>query len=209
MGEVGQRLVHRLPGGPHQLRDLFLCQVVGDPHGATLLGAEPLGQLQQLLGHPAGHVGEDEIGQIVVGAPQPSGQHAQQLLGDLGAVGDPRPQRVSVHRHRAHLGDGGGAGSPRARVEDRQFAEHVRRAHDGQQILASIGRAATDLHLPRDDDVQPIARFPLGEDCVSTGEVDGLQLLGQCCDRAGLNPLEDSCPCQDLVHVASSTFPEN
>jgi len=33
--------------------------------------------------------GEDEVGQIVVGAPQSSGQDAKQLHGDLGSVGDP------------------------------------------------------------------------------------------------------------------------
>jgi hypothetical protein len=57
-----------------------------------------------------------------------------------------------------------------------------------------------------DDDVQPVARLPFSENGVSAGEVDGLQLLGQRGDRAGFNPLEDSCSCQDLVHVASSTF---
>ena len=34
------------------------------------------------------------------------------------------------------------------------------------------------------------------------GEVNGLQLLGQRGDGAGFNPLEDSGPRQDLVHVA-------
>jgi len=33
-------------------------------------------------------------------------------------------------------------------------------------------------------------------------EVDGLQLFGQRGDRARFNPLEDSGPRQDLVHVA-------
>jgi hypothetical protein len=33
-------------------------------------------------------------------------------------------------------------------------------------------------------------------------EVDGLQLLGQRGDGAWFNPLEDSGPRQDLVHVA-------
>ena len=39
----------------------------------------------------------------MVGAPEPAGQHPQQLLGDLGTVGDPGAQRVAVHRHRAEL----------------------------------------------------------------------------------------------------------
>src|SRR5699024_10424090 len=51
--EVGQRLVHGLAGGADQLGDLLLRQVVGDPQGAGLLGAEALRELQQRLGHPA------------------------------------------------------------------------------------------------------------------------------------------------------------
>ena len=91
MGEVGKRLVDGFPRSADQLGDLLLRQVVGDPHRATFLGAETLGQLQQLLGHPARHVGEDEVGQVVVGAAQPSGQDSQQLFGDFGAIGDPGP----------------------------------------------------------------------------------------------------------------------
>ena len=138
MGEVGQRLVHRLTRGADQLSDLFLSQVVSHPHRAALLGAEPLSELQQLLGDPARHVGEDEVGEIVVGAAQPAGQHAQQLLGDLGTIGDPGPQRVAVHRHRTNLGDSRRAGGTRSGVEDRQFTEHVGRTHDGQQIFSAV-----------------------------------------------------------------------
>ena len=50
MGEIGQRLVDGLPGSAHQLGNLLLGEVVRDPHGAALLGAEPLRELQQLLG---------------------------------------------------------------------------------------------------------------------------------------------------------------
>ena len=76
VGEIGQCLVHGFPGSPHQLGDLLLGQVVGDPHRAAFLRAEALGELQQLLGHPAGHVSEDEVGEIVVGAAQASGKHS-------------------------------------------------------------------------------------------------------------------------------------
>src|SRR5271163_483186 len=80
VGEVGQRLVHGLPRCPDQLGDLVLGQVVGDAQRAAFLGAEALRELQQLLGDPAGNVGEDQISQVVVGAPKPAGQHPQQLL---------------------------------------------------------------------------------------------------------------------------------
>ena len=137
-GEIGQRLVHRLAGCPDQLGDLFLSQVVRHPHRAALLGTEALRELQQLLGDPTGHVGEDEVGEVVVGAAQPAGQHAQQLLGDFGAIGDPGPQRVAVHRHRPHLGDRRRARGPRPGVEYRELTEHVGRAHYGQQIFPAV-----------------------------------------------------------------------
>jgi hypothetical protein len=43
------------------------------------------------LANAAGHVGEDQVGQGVVGAAQPAGQDPQQLLGDFGAISDPCP----------------------------------------------------------------------------------------------------------------------
>ena len=77
VGEVGERLVDSLAGGADQLGDLLLRQVVRYAQRPTLLSAEPLGQLQQLLGHASWHVGEDQVGEVVVGAPQAAGQHAQ------------------------------------------------------------------------------------------------------------------------------------
>ena len=202
MGEIGQRLVDGLAGSADELGDFLLGQVVRHAQRPALLGAEPLSELQELFGDPAGHIGEDQVGEVVVGAAQTAGQHAQQLLGDLGPVGDPRAQRFAVHRHRSHLGDGGGARGARARVEDGQLAEHVGRSHDRQQILPAVRRAATDLHLAGDDDVQPVPRLPFGEHGVSAREVHGLQLFGQRGYGAGFHPLEDSGPGQDLVHVA-------
>ncbi len=154
------------------------------------------------LATPTGDVGEDQVGQVVVGAAQTAREHAQQLLGDLRAVGDPRAQRVTVHRHRAHLGDGGGARGTGPRVEDRQLAEHVRRTHDGQQVLATVRRTAADLHLAGNDDVQAVAGLALGEDRMPAREVDGLQLLRQRRYGGRFDALEDSGPGQDLVHVA-------
>ena len=101
--------------------------------------SERMRELQERLGDTAGNVREDQVGQGVVGTTQTSGQHTQQLLGDLGAVLDPGAQCVTVHRDGAYLGDSRGRRRARTRVEDGQFAEHVRRSHDGQQVLASVG----------------------------------------------------------------------
>jgi acyl-CoA synthetase (AMP-forming)/AMP-acid ligase II len=56
VGEVGKCLVHGLVGRPDELSDLFLCQVVGDRHRTTFLGAEAARQLQQVSGDVCRHV---------------------------------------------------------------------------------------------------------------------------------------------------------
>ena len=111
--------------GADELRQLLLREVVVHPQAVALLGAEALGQAEQRLGDAAGHVGEDEVGQRVVRAPQPAGQHAQQLLGDLGPVADPRPQRGVRERGQPGVGEDRGGGGARTGVEQRQLAEHV------------------------------------------------------------------------------------
>jgi len=89
---------------------------------------------------------------------------------------------------------------PRTWVEDRQLAEHIGRSHHGEQIVAAVGRAAADLHLARDDDVQLVARLSLREHGVPAAEVDALQLIAQRGYRAGFDSLDDAGLAEDLVH---------
>ena len=178
-GCAPERLVDGLTGSADELGDLFLREVVRDAERARLLGAEPLRELQQRLGDTTGDVREDEVGQVVVGTTQTAREHPQELFGDLGAVVDPRLERFAVHADRADLGDRGRGGRTRTRVEDGQLTEHVGRAHDRQQVLTAVRRAATDLHLARNDDVQAVTGLTFVEDDMSAGEVDRLQLLGQ------------------------------
>jgi hypothetical protein len=58
-------------------------------------------------------------------------------------------------------GRGGGAG---AGVEERELAEHLTRALDAQQVLASVDRGDAELHLAVDDDVEAVAGLALDED---------------------------------------------
>ena len=180
---------------------LFLRQVVGDAEVRAFLGAEAVGQLQQRLGHAAGDVGEDEVGQRVVGAAQAAGQHAQQLGGDVRVIVDPAVQQVGVHRRGGDLGDAHGRGGARAGVEDGQLAEHVGGAHDGQQVLAAVGGVAREFHLAVDDDVQAVARLTLVEDGGSPGEAHGFQLVQQVLDRFRVDSLEDSRAGEDLLYI--------
>jgi hypothetical protein len=173
-GEIGQRLVHRLPGGADELGDLFLGQVVVDPQPACLVAAEAVREQQQRFGHAAGHIGEDQVGERGVSSPHLPGQRAQQVLGDLGLAAHPAPQRGPIHADRAHLGHRGRSGRVRAGVEDRQLAEHLRWAQDPEQVLAAVGGRAPELHLARLDDVEPVTGLAFGENLVAAGELDGL-----------------------------------
>ena len=75
MGKVGQSLIDGFPGCADELGDLLLGEVVGHPHCTALLCAEPLGELQQLLGDPAGHIGENQVGEVVVCPAQSACEH--------------------------------------------------------------------------------------------------------------------------------------
>src|SRR4029077_9378425 len=72
----------------------------------------------------------------------------------------PRAQRVAVHRHRAHLGDGGGARRPWARVEDRELTGHVRRTHDGEPTLVADAPMMVSRFSRRSGERRPILTFP-------------------------------------------------
>jgi hypothetical protein len=55
---------------------------------------------------------------------------------------------VVAHRHDLRLGDRGGRGGARPGIEQRQLAEHLAGAEDGQQVLAAVAAGAPSLILP-------------------------------------------------------------
>lgn len=73
-GEVGERLVDRFPGRADELSQFLLGEVVVHMQAVGLLLTEALGEVEQVLRDPAGHVGEDQVGRYVVGTAQPAGQ---------------------------------------------------------------------------------------------------------------------------------------
>src|SRR5262249_37678874 len=163
-GEVGERLVDGLPGGADELGHLLLGEVVGHPEYAAVAAAELAGHVQQVLGDPAGNVGEDEVGELVVGAPQPPGEYPQQLLGDLGPVGQPGAQGLLAQPGQPYVGDRGRGGRTRPGIEDGQLPDGVGGAHDRDQVLPAVGRAATELDLAGQHDVQAVAGLAFVED---------------------------------------------
>ena len=165
---------------------------------AVFLDTETVGQLQQRLGHAPRNIREDHVGQAVIRPAQAARQHAKQLLRDARVLGNPVVQHLGGHHTSGDLRDAHCRGSARARVEDREFTEHVRRAHDGQQVLTSVGGVTRQLHLAGGDDVQGVALLALLEDRGSAREVDGLQLLNQSLHGFGVYPLKDSSAGQNL-----------
>src|SRR4029079_17683948 len=94
-GEVGQGLVDSLAGGADQLGELLLGQVVVDVDAVVGGAAEAVGEVEQRLGHPPGHVGEDQVGDDVVGLAEPAGKLGEQTAGDHRTALEP-PQQVFV-----------------------------------------------------------------------------------------------------------------
>ena len=90
--EVGERLVDGLAGGADQLGELLLGEVVVDVHAVVGGPAEPVREVEQRLGDPAGHVGEHQVGDHVVGAAQPAGELGEQAAGDGGTAVEPAQQ---------------------------------------------------------------------------------------------------------------------
>ena len=83
-GEVGERLVDRLAGGADQLGELLLGEVVVHVDAVVGGAAEAVGEVEQRLGDAAGDVGEDQVGDDLVGPAQPAGELGEQAAGDAG-----------------------------------------------------------------------------------------------------------------------------
>jgi predicted HAD superfamily Cof-like phosphohydrolase len=78
---------------------------------------------------------------------------------------------VLEHEH-AGRGDSRGGRRARARVEERELAEQLARAEDGEEVLAAVGGAVADLHLAVDEDVQTVAGLALAEQDLAATQLD-------------------------------------
>jgi hypothetical protein len=68
------------------------------------------------------------------------------------------------------LGQRGGRGGARPRVEQREFADQLAGSDDGQHVLAAVGGGAVQFDLALGDDVQPVAGVALVEERVAARE---------------------------------------
>jgi hypothetical protein len=118
--------VDGFPRRSDELGELFLGEVVDHPGCVSFFYPELVSQPQNQLGDPARHVGEYQLGSVVLGAPQPAGQYLEQLLAEGGTTCDPCQQRFAWHHRSACVCHGGGRAASRSRVDGARFAEHVR-----------------------------------------------------------------------------------
>ena len=140
---------------PDELGDLLLGQVVGNAHGAAPCVPKRCASCSSCLAtRPERPVKIRSARLLLVRrsrrASTRSSCSAISGRSEIHALSASR-----VHGDRTHLGDGGGARRPRARVEDRQLAKHVRRAHDRQQVLPAVGSGGRSSPAV-ENDVEPI-----------------------------------------------------
>ncbi len=199
--EGGERLVYGLTGSANELGDFFLGEVMVHAEGAALLNTEAVSQLQQSLGNAARNVGEDEVREVSVGAAQAAGQNAQELLCNSRVIRDPLLEHLGVHGCGLDLGHTDRGGGTRTRIEDGQLAEHVRRAHHSQEVLAAVRRVAGKLNLARSDDVETITWLALLKDGGSTRETHGFHLLNEVLYCDGINALENTSPRKNVLYA--------
>jgi glyoxylase-like metal-dependent hydrolase (beta-lactamase superfamily II) len=105
-GEIGQRLVHRLPGRADKLSQLLLGEVMVHVQAVPLLLAESLGQIEQVLRHPARYVGEHQVGRHVVSPAQPPGERLQHVPRHFRVFEQQGHERVVRERGERGVGDG-------------------------------------------------------------------------------------------------------
>ena len=68
------------------------------------------------------------------------------------------------------LGQRGGGGRTRARVEEGQLTDQLAGAEHGEHVLPAVGGGAVELHLALGHHIEPVARVALVEEGVAARE---------------------------------------
>lgn len=159
--EIGQSLIDGLARRADQLRKLLLGQVVRDEDALVSGATETLGEVEQRLGDAAGDVGEDQVGQRVVGATQTPCQRGKQASRHGRALLEEVAKRVVAKADELRLGNSGRRSVAGAGVEETELAEHLARTENRHEVLSAVGAGAPEFYLARLDDVQPITLLAL------------------------------------------------
>jgi hypothetical protein len=133
--------------------------------------AEPVGEVEERLGDPAGDVGEDQVRYDVVGLAEPARELGQQSARHRGTALEPAEEVLVRERGERAVGDRGDRRGARAGVEQGELAEHLAGAQDRQQVLAAVGGGPTQLHLAVDDDVELVALVALTEQDLAAAQL--------------------------------------
>ena len=140
-----------------------------DVQPVAFLLAEPGRQVEQVLRHAPGDVGENQVGHDIIGSAQPPGQRLQHVHGNVGFFEQPGAQRLVGQGRYRRVGDRAGRRGPRPRVEQGQLAEHLARSQHADQVLPAVGGRAGELELAVQHHVQPVAVLPLQEEVLASG----------------------------------------
>ena len=113
-----------------------------------------------------------------------------------------------LERGELDIGERCGRRGARSRIEERELAEDVAGAEDGQQILAAIGGAAADLHLSGEDEEDPVARLALFENDGAAPLGATGQALSQGSARLIRQARKDRHASQQVFHASQHASPD-
>src|SRR5699024_12851580 len=119
-----------------------------------------------------------------------------------GPLREPRGEVLVTEAQQLRLRHRGHVRGARARIEQRQLADDLAGSDDRQEVLAAIGRFASDLELAGRDDVQLIARIALAEEHGPAPDAARLHVFEQRAGRLVVEPGEERGPAYDFdVHL--------
>jgi hypothetical protein len=174
---------------------------VVDPQAVRALYAESVRQVEQGLGDPAGHVGEDQVRHDLVGPAEPLRERAEQVQGHLRPAGHPVAQGLMIQGGQPGVGQGRRGLGARARIEERQLAEHLAGPDHAQQVLPAIRRRPGELDLAFQHHIELVADIPLAEQPLAAADIDPVHLGPERARTFRIERLEQRRPAEHVVNL--------
>jgi hypothetical protein len=156
------------------------------------------GPVEEEAGDPAGHVEQDEAGDLLVGLAQPARQLLEEGPRDARHLLDLAAEVLAsqhVERGRLH---GQHVGRARPPVEEGELAEVRSSAEGAEDDLAPVLAEDGDLHLPGAHHVQRVARVALADDQRAARHALLAHQRGEHASLVGREPLEDGDVAEEL-----------
>mgnify|MGYP003694683647 CR=1 FL=1 len=193
-GEVRQRLVDRLPRGSDQLSQFLLGQVVMDVQPVAFLLAEPGRQVEQVLRHAPGDVGETRSATTSLARRSRRASACSMCMETSGRSSSQPAQRV--------MGSAASVASVTALADDVRGrgsnSDSSPNISPGPitliRFLPAVGRRPRELDLAFQHDVQPVALLTLQEEMLAPGQLDVGHLPPDRPRAILVEPFEQRCP---------------